>query len=93
MIKPEKNSKLIESVLSKLKDQDFQASLEGLDEKEKSKKEFNKLFGAYNLRSVQLEEMWVKLLNFKIIETSEYVFNVDLYKEISTVEVKDTVRK
>ena len=89
MIKPEKNSKLIESVLSKLKDPDFQASLEGLDEKEKNKKEFNKLFGAYNLRSVQLEEMWVKLLNFKIIETSEYVFNVDLYKEISTVEVKD----
>ena len=93
MVKPEKNSKLIETVLSKLKDPDFQASLEGLDEKEKSKKEFNKLFGAYNLRSVQLEEMWVKLLNFKIIETSEYVFNVDLYKEISTVEVKDTVRK
>ena len=56
---------------------------------EKNKKEFNKLFGAYNLRSVQLEEMWVKLLNFKIIETSEYVFNVDLYKEISTVEIKD----
>ena len=42
MVKPEKNSKLIETVLSKLKDPDFQASLEGLDEKEKSKKEFKR---------------------------------------------------
>ena len=71
MIKPEKNSKLIESVISKLKDEKFQEDLEGLDAKERNKKEFNKLFGAFNLRSVQLEEMWVRLLNFKIIETSE----------------------
>lgn len=48
MVKPEKNSKLIESVATKLKNEDFQNSLEGLDEQEKNKKEFNKLFGAFN---------------------------------------------
>ena len=89
MVKPEKNSKLLESVATKLKDEDFQQSLEGLSEQEKSKKEFNKLFGAFNLRSVQLEEMWVKLLDIKIIETSDKIFNIDLYKEISNVQVKD----
>ena len=78
MVKPEKNSKLIESVATKLKNEDFQNSLEGLDEQEKNKKEFNKLFGAFNLRSVQLEEMWVKLLKIKIIETSDKIFNIDL---------------
>ena len=78
MVKPEKNSKLIESVTTKLKNEDFQKSLEGLDEQEKNKKAFNKLFGAFNLRSVQLEEMWVKLLKIKIIETSDKIFNIDL---------------
>ncbi len=62
---------MIESVVTKLKNEQFQSDLEGLDEKEKNRKEFNKLFGAYNLRSIQLEEMWVKLLDMKIIETSE----------------------
>ena len=89
MVKPEKNSKLLESVATKLKDDDFQQSLEGLSEQEKSKKEFNKLFGAFNLRSVQLEEMWVKLLDIKIIETSDKIINIDLYKENKNVQVKD----
>ena len=89
MVKPEKNSKLLESVATKLKDEDFQQSLEGLSEQERNKKEFNKLFGAFNLRSVQLEEMWVKLLKIKIIETSDEIFNIDLYKEISNVQEKD----
>ena len=89
MVKPEKNSKLLESVATKLKDEDFQQSLEGLSEQEKSKKEFNKLFGAFNLRSVQLEEMWVKLLDIKIIETSDKIINIDLYKENKNVQVKD----
>ena len=62
---------MIESVVTKLKNEQFQSDLEGLDEKEKNRKEFNKLFGAYNLRSIQLEEMWVKLLDMKVIETSE----------------------
>jgi hypothetical protein len=46
IIKPEKTSKLIESVVSKLKNEQFQNDLEGLEEKEKNRKEFNKLFGA-----------------------------------------------
>ena len=83
MVKPEKNSKLLESVATKLKDDDFQQSLEGLSEQEKSKKEFNKLFGAFNLRSVQLEEMWVNLLKFKIIETSDWKFSVFFRRKIS----------
>jgi hypothetical protein len=72
-----------------LKDEKFQENLEGLTEQEKNKKEFNRLFGAFNLRSVQLEEMWVKLLEIKIIETSEKVFNIDLYKEKEISNVKD----
>ena len=72
-----------------MKDEKFQENLEGLNEQEKSKKEFNRLFGAFNLRSVQLEEMWVNLLNIDIIETSEMVYNVDLQKEISIVKEKD----
>ena len=72
-----------------MKDEKFQENLEGLNEQEKSKKEFNRLFGAFNLRSVQLEEMWVNLLNIDIIETSEMVYNVDLQKEISNVKEKD----
>ena len=33
--------------------------------------------------------MWVKLLKFKIIETSDKIFNIDLYKEISNVPIQD----
>ena len=45
-----------------MNDKDFQNSLDGMTEKDKSKKEFNRLFNAYNLRSIQLEEVWISLL-------------------------------
>ena len=60
-------------------DKDFLNSLDGMTEKDKSKKEFNRLFNAYNLRCVQLEEVWISLLGIPIIETSEEVFNINLY--------------
>ena len=61
-----------------MNDKDFQNSLEGMTEKDKSKKEFNRLFNAYNLRSIQLEEVWISLLEIPIIETSEEIFNINL---------------
>ena len=61
-----------------MNDKDFQNSLDGLTEKDKSKKEFNRLFNAYNLRSIQLEEVWISLLEIPIIETSEEIFNINL---------------
>ena len=65
-------------ITKKMTDKDFQNSLEGMTEKDKSKKEFNRLFNAYNLRSVQLEEAWISLLKIPIIETSEDVININL---------------
>ena len=61
-----------------MNDKDFQNSLDGMTEKDKSKKEFNRLFNAYNLRSIQLEEVWISLLEIPIIETSEEIFNINL---------------
>ena len=70
-------------------DKDFQGSLDGMTEKEKSKKEFNRLFNAYNMRTVQLEEAWISLLKIPIIETSEDVFNINLYREIGKDKITD----
>ena len=89
MVKTEKTSKLIETITKKMTDKDFQNSLDGMSEKDKSKKEFNRLFNAYNLRCVQLEEVWISLLGIPIIETSEEVFNINLYREIGKDKIND----
>ena len=58
--------------------ENFQKNLEGMNHKERINKEFNRLFGAFNLRTVQLEEMWISLLGMPIIETSEDIMYVNL---------------
>ena len=61
----------IDYLAEKIKDKDYQSSLEGLTENQKSCKEFSRLFNKYNLNTIDYEDMILSLLKIPILQSSD----------------------
>ena len=61
----------IDYLAEQIKDKDYQSSLEGLTENQKSCKEFSRLFNKYNLNTIDYEDMILSLLKIPILQSSD----------------------